>query len=255
MLNIPELEKRWLQYKIRSYAPYIAFSLVFIIVVMVLWLYPTNKQETTIEIDKPIKQAISNAEAIEEKKVNLPPQKKYKKEEQTILKPSMNFISQIHDTPDIAPKRVYVKPKEKFKTTLTKTIPPKVIVKEVKKDIKPDIQTETKTDTIITIKTKETSKDIQEIIKRFQKNHNPALSLFVAKKYYELGFYKKAYNYALITNKLNNDIEGSWIIFAKSLVKLNKKDMAISTLEKYIEYSDSTTAQILLNDIRSGKFR
>jgi tetratricopeptide (TPR) repeat protein len=86
-------------------------------------------------------------------------------------------------------------------------------------------------------------------------NNNPALSLFVAKKYYELGDYAQAYNYALITNQINRDIEASWIIFTKSLVKLNKRDQAIQTLKDYIESSSSNTARILLEEIQSGKFK
>ncbi|RLA73513.1 MAG: hypothetical protein DRG78_22425, partial [Epsilonproteobacteria bacterium] len=84
---------------------------------------------------------------------------------------------------------------------------------------------------------------------------NPALSLFIAKKYYELGEYRKSYNYSLKTNNINNDIEASWIIFAKSLVKLDEKKMAVKILKKYISHSDSNRAQLLLNNILSGKFR
>jgi len=100
-----------------------------------------------------------------------------------------------------------------------------------------------------------TYNDIAEIIKRFKKNNNPALSLFVAKKYYELGNYRQAYNYALMTNEINKDIEISWIIFTKSLVKLGKKRDAIKTLKEYIQQSHSNSAQILLDEIQSGKFK
>ena len=108
---------------------------------------------------------------------------------------------------------------------------------------------------VITIERRDSQNDIKEIIGRFKKNNNPALSLFVAKKYYELGNYEQAYNYALITNGINNDIEESWLVFAKSLVKLNRKEMAIKTLKEYIKYSHSGNARILLNDIESGKFK
>jgi hypothetical protein len=108
---------------------------------------------------------------------------------------------------------------------------------------------------VISIKRRESQSDIKGIITRFKKSNNPALSLFVAKKSYELGNYEQAYNYALITNGIDNDIEESWLIFAKSLVKLGKPDMAAKTLRKYIQYSHSGNAKILLNDIESGKFR
>ncbi|MBU4110699.1 CDC27 family protein, partial [bacterium] len=97
--------------------------------------------------------------------------------------------------------------------------------------------------------------DIEEIITRFKKNNNPALSLFIAKKYYELGEYRNAYNYSLITNELNKDIEASWILFAQSLVKLNEKDKAVKVLRDYIKHTNSNRANLLLNDILSGKFK
>ncbi|HIP55234.1 MAG TPA: hypothetical protein EYH11_07155 [Sulfurimonas autotrophica] len=107
----------------------------------------------------------------------------------------------------------------------------------------------------ITIERGETKNDVFEVVKRFRKSGDPALSLFVAKKYYELGDYKQAYNYALITNQINPDIEESWIIFAKTLVKLHKKNKAIYTLEEYIKVSHSSNAEILLHEIKSGKFQ
>ena len=104
--------------------------------------------------------------------------------------------------------------------------------------------------------TKRTSqKDIKDVIRRFKKSNNPALSLFIAKKYYELGKYDKSYNYALITNQIDKNIEASWLIFSKSLVKLGKRKMAINTLRQYIKQSDSPKAKRLLNEILSGKFR
>jgi len=64
-----------------------------------------------------------------------------------------------------------------------------------------------------------------------------------------------SYNYSLITNELNNNIEASWIIFTKSLVKLNKKEMAVKTLQQYVEHSQSNQAKLLLDEITSGKFK
>jgi len=67
--------------------------------------------------------------------------------------------------------------------------------------------------------------------------------------------YEKASNYALITNQLNKEIEDSWLIFAKSLVKRGKKEKAIQLLREYINKSHSTNAAILLNNIQSGEFQ
>jgi tetratricopeptide (TPR) repeat protein len=107
----------------------------------------------------------------------------------------------------------------------------------------------------LNINRKSDEKDIQDVIKRFKKNKNPALSLFVAKRFYAIGNYQQSYNYALITNELNSDIEDSWLIFAKSLVKLGQRDMAISTLESYIEDSRSIKAKLLLDSIKNGTMK
>jgi len=97
--------------------------------------------------------------------------------------------------------------------------------------------------------------ELKSVIKRFNQSKKPALSLFIAKKFYEEGNYQEAYNYALETNKLNPNIEESIFIFCQSLVKLGNKDEAIKALSAYIRQSGSTEAKILLNDIQIGKFK
>ena len=98
-------------------------------------------------------------------------------------------------------------------------------------------------------------KDIQDVIKRFKKNKNPALSLFVAKRYYRIGSYQEAYNYALMTNELDSNIEDSWLIFAKSLYKLDQKEMAIKTLKTYYDDSGSVKAKITLDQMKKGTLK
>ncbi len=107
----------------------------------------------------------------------------------------------------------------------------------------------------IHIEKQNTKNDIDIVIKRFQTNKNPTLSLFIAKKYYKQENYKQSYKYAFITNELDNNLEESWIIFIKSMIKLNRKDKAIETLKYYIQHSNSKKARKLLDDIYSKKFR
>ena len=85
-----------------------------------------------------------------------------------------------------------------------------------------------------------------EVEKRFNQFRDPNDSLFLAKMYYEKNEYKKSAKWALQTNKINNSIEESWIIFAKSKIKLGKINDAIHILTTYIDQSDSNTARILL---------
>ena len=116
-------------------------------------------------------------------------------------------------------------------------------------------KTQPSSDKVISIVRQRDNKDLRDVINRFEKNKSPALSLFIAKRFYALGDYQQAYNYALITNEINSNIEDSWIIFAKSLVKLGQKDMAISTLNSYISHSHSLNAKLLLRDIAKGSFK
>ncbi len=268
MLNIHELEKRWLQYKIKSYIPYLvlALTLIFILTSVIFFMNGSKEDNNEVknnsvkktkqtslekqeEKTKPVKNAVQTA--IANKPIY---QTNEDKKEQTtkisstqnhlILKPSMEFMKNIHtSTPDsYHPTSIPTKKKTEKK-----------VVKKRKEVSKQKAPQEEKVQ--ITIKRRESENDIKEVIKRFQKNNNPALSLFAAKKYYELGNYKQAYNYALVTNKINNDIEDSWLIFAKSLVKLGKKEQALKTLREYIKYSHSSNAQVLLDEIQRGKFR
>ncbi len=133
------------------------------------------------------------------------------------------------------------------------TVPP---VKRHQANPKPLAQApKTKTTHKMIIQRENDMKDIQDVIARFKKNKNPALSLFVAKRYYAIGNYQQAYNYALITNEIDNSIEDSWLIFAKSLYKIGQKEMAIKTLQTYYDDSRSVKAKITLDQMKDGDFK
>ena len=252
MLNLPELEKRWLRYKIRTFLPYITVTII-VLLLMVLFLYREdflpktalhNDNNKVSEIKKTpvVKLEAKQAEPEKEQKVV---SEKHTPSNIIKLQPSMHFMDNfdqqnLQNTQYTAP---HIQKKPQKKVQKEHSIPKKITQHKTKSSIK------------ITIKREETQQDLQQVIKRFQHNKNPALSLFIAKKYYELGNYAQAYNYALITNQLNESIEASWIIFAKSLVKLHKKRDAIRILQKFINNTHSSTAAMLLHDIRTGKFQ
>ena len=256
MLNIYELERRWLRYKIKSFLPYIILVISIIVIsISIFFLIPKtlqkNKTKTIVEKAKPMlvkkkplkqKKAKIELKQVEKKATVIPNIQREKKSNKVTLSPSLGFMKKMQT--DVQPyyKNETSQPIVEEKKSET-VVDQKVIVKK-----------ETPTNKLL-ITHKNTHHDIAEIIKRFKKNNNPALSLFIAKKYYELGNYRESYNYALMTNEINNDIEISWIIFTKSLVKLGKKRAAIKTLKEYIQQSHSNNAQILLDEILSGKFK
>ncbi len=288
MLNTRDLEKRWLHYKIKSYIPHavIFVSTVVIVVIVLILTAPSkpteNKKSTTINITKAIVQTEPIVKTKSKQNITIVQEtvKPIATSQQTIakiplvdstkktnltLEPSMNFMRHIQNEeqqPYYSTMHPKVKKVQKSKKR-DKIAQHQPAVEEEYIDINkneqkksvPKVQKVQPQKHVITIERRDSQQDIKEIIARFKKNNNPALSLFVAKKYYELGNYEQSYNYALITNGINNDIEESWLIFAKSLVKLHKRDMAIKTLNEYIHYSHSGNARILLDDIKSGTFK
>jgi hypothetical protein len=65
--------------------------------------------------------------------------------------------------------------------------------------------------------------------------------------------YKKAEYWALQTNRINEKIEDSWLIFATAKAKQGKKNEAMKVLRAYIDKTDSVRAKELYGRINSGK--
>ncbi len=98
------------------------------------------------------------------------------------------------------------------------------------------------------------SKDIAaDIENRFEFAKDKSDSLFLAKYYYDKKEYIKAEKWALETNKLDNTIEESWLIFAKSKAKQGKRIEALKVLKAFLDQSSSVKAKILIDKIRRGK--
>lgn len=280
MLDVPVLEKRWLSYKIKSYLPHIvifmSISIIIFVVSFVMFFRSQSENSKNTERISQIQaqqtssiEKRSNAEkenilstkqefplvnSSETKVVNsnntvypTPESIDTPQNHSVILKPSFDFIKNINRN-----ALPYNSNSEKQKNDTTEKSLQNVHLKdqeEINKKVE-IVATEP-----IAIEKGVTQGDIEHVLKRFKQNNNPALSLFIAQKYYDRGDYNNAYNYALMTNELNNNIEDSWLIFTKSLIKMGKKDKAIKTLRHYIEYSNSQKASLLLENILSGKFQ
>ncbi|CAA6824965.1 MAG: Unknown protein [uncultured Sulfurovum sp.] len=99
-----------------------------------------------------------------------------------------------------------------------------------------------------------TSKNYIETIKeKFSKSNNPREALILAKSYYKNANYEASEKWALAANKLDNSLEDSWLIFAKSKAKLGKKKEALTILVNYYKKSNSRKAQSVIGLIKTGK--
>lgn len=238
MLDVAKLERRWLKYKTKSMLPY-AFFLTAIIIVgfAILLLLPNT---------------ISNAPLVSLKKESvkkvqdpLPPHAK-NNDSNMILEPSMQFLQSMSvPSPSIqnvssiptstAPSKIST-----HQPKIETAVPPPIV-----KSLKAPVQK----GKVTSIKRDDAAFDIHELEERFKNNSNPNLGLYIARYHYDHGNYTESYNYALKTNAINSTMEESWLIFAKSLVKLGKEDQAKKTLQLYISNSNSLSAKNYLDTL------
>jgi len=88
------------------------------------------------------------------------------------------------------------------------------------------------------------------IKKKFYATNNVAFSLILSEKFLEKKEYEKALKWALISNEIDEKNEQSWILFAKSKMKLGKKQDAINALNIYLKNNSSTVVKNVLDDIK-----
>jgi len=105
----------------------------------------------------------------------------------------------------------------------------------------------------IEVTSKESGNSVRDIESRFAFAKDKDDALFLARYYYDKKQYKKALKWALETNKLDSDIEESWLIFARSKARLGQRIEAIRVLQAYYDRSGSVKARKLLGQIRRGK--
>lgn len=271
MLNIHDLERRWIKYKIKSLLPLVlsVLSLVSVIVIALIYL-PSSLQEekekqkvavteTTIKTEEVQKNPIQDdspelsTDLTIEVPQNTQQQPNVNQGSSLVLKPSLRFMDNIEDSLPSYVQDPYQLPK---KTTVQENAlnyqSEEVVTQQTETIAKEEIEENKLT---LTITKQKNDDDLKDVIRRFKKNKNPTLSLFIAKHYYKAGNYQKSYNYALMTNEIDKTIEESWIIFAKSLVKLGQKELAQNTLKSYLKTTKSSAAEVLLRKIESGDFK
>ena len=105
---------------------------------------------------------------------------------------------------------------------------------------------------IIKIETQEVN-SIKYLKERFEKSHNIIYALMLAEEYYLSKNYQDSNKWSIIANTIDADNEKSWILFAKSKLKLGHKQDAISALEAYLKNNKSKVVQNLLTQIMSGE--
>lgn len=255
MLDIHNLEHRWLKYKIKSYLPHAVFVFFTVLLLFTasVWVWPKKTTSPHLSQSK-TKLPVQNLSAVT-KKPAVP------QNDTVILEPSMEFVQALNErerASEISSETPNVQT-VKSATHVAVPLPPPPVPKELllpeSQPVAAKIQSPQSSKTMLSVNRNESPLDIVEVQQRFKESSNPTLGLFIARYYYDHGNYSEAYNYALKTNAINSHIDESWIIFSKSLVKLGKTDQAKKTLQLYISQSGSDTAKTLLDIIEKGNFK
>lgn len=281
MIDVLELEKRYQRYQLKKHklkiiVVSVLFILLFSITIISIFmprnsqikeintatpkeLLPSSKQENIKKQKSLATPAKEISDLNKSRSINTLTQDKNHTQEVKQKEPlssqrleaSMNFLEKIDLSKNVEVKEeIQEKTKEKSKELMPQEEKTEIMSKE---EIQQELKKEQNSSFQLT--KKDDQDDLKSVVKRFKKNKNPKLSLFLAKRYYNMQKYYYAYNYALITNELDNTLEDGWILFAKSLVKLDQKQKAIDTLKKYIYHSNSDQAKILLDSIENGSFK
>jgi hypothetical protein len=237
MLDIAKLERRWLKYKIKSILPYALLVLLITILVFTVPMILSYNASSTALVSTKKLNPTSNTPT---------PSHANNDENSMILEPSMQFLQSMNvPSPSI----------ESVSSTPISAVPAKISTPQPKIEaavlppiVKP-LQVPVQKGKLTSIKRDDAAFDIHELEERFKNNSNPNLGLYIARYHYDHANYPESYNYALKTNAINSTMEESWLIFAKSLVKLGKEDQAKKTLQLYISNSNSQNAKNYLDTL------
>lgn len=243
MLDIHDLERRWLRYKIKRYFPYFAggMLILFAFAAMVGWFATEAGTSNALQ---------------ESNKTNgqksVPANHTAMQTDSTVLEPSMSFVEAFQK--NVPGTQISSAPALVTKPAITTLPPPKML--QMPDPVQPQsVASAANPDKSLSINRNESKTDIEELQIRFKETSNANLGLFIAKYHYDRGNYAEAYNYALKTNSINSRIDESWILFSKSLVKLGRTEQARKTLQLYYQQSNSEAAKALLNSIERGTFK
>jgi tetratricopeptide (TPR) repeat protein len=96
------------------------------------------------------------------------------------------------------------------------------------------------------------AKSLKWLKKKFYTTNNIKYALNIAKKYYFAKKYDKALKWSLIANEVDQRNVESWIMFAKTKMKMGKKQDAINVLNAYLKTYSSPKISKYLQKIKSS---
>jgi len=137
--------------------------------------------------------------------------------------------------------------KSEVKVVVEKVVEKKVFVQKYEKKEPPKKQN-------IVISSKKVAKatnKFRTLEEKFYKISDYKIALKLSRLYYTSKEYKKALKWSMIANELNKKDDESWLLFAKSKLKLGEKEIAKKALISYQQIYKSKRVKKLLKRISS----
>lgn len=261
MHDIKALEKEWTQYNKKRYRPFYFIGLFFLVLLSGIYVYKKTvflKKTVPVTVIKKSQERVKKP-AIVSKSVEKTPY--------TLLSNSAILSIQMdkHETEDTINVGNTLNAEHLQRDTKEVEIPTLPIIDNIpvidtvrekkkrrkKKSLKENLHVNVKHKKRHLKILKSSGKiALKDVAHRFRRTHNVDDALFLSKSYYKQKRYLKSEYWALETNKLDANIEDSWIIFVKSKIKLGQKSEAVKILKKYIAQSHSQKAKKLLLKLR-----
>ncbi len=279
-VEIADLERRVTYYRLKRKFRYLVYVLCFILVLAtILYLYfafdvsqiskinstenniTTNTTNTTPKVMNQESVVLKNEKIIisednessptqtETLELRLPtiqlPQKKEQKEQVIKSNEGLNRLKE----EDLTTQHTLRQPSQKIDEPYYRSNEEKIDTSVL---APPSILSQDNVKSKITIETQEIN-SIKYLKEKFEKTHNIIFALMLAEENYLNKNYDESVKWALMANSIDAENEKSWIWFAKSKIKLSKKDDAIAALQAYLKNNKSNAAQSLLNQILVGE--
>ena len=96
-------------------------------------------------------------------------------------------------------------------------------------------------------------KSLKHLKKRFYATNNPKYALQIAQRFYDAKRYKEALKWSLIANEIDEQNPKSWLMFAKTKVKMGKRQDAVNVLQAYLKTYTSEEIRRYLQKIKSKR--
>jgi len=210
---------------------------------------------SSVEPKKSISIEESNISSIESKDKNISIEESSEKEsvveEVAFLKPIIPIIDMERER---TTTRKHVVHKAKKHSNRVKAKPSTYLTSSELSKVKKTNHKERDTTKLKSIKMHSSSKNyIETMKKKFSRNRTPREALLLAKAFYREKNYKESEKWALEANKLDSNLDESWIIFAQTKAKMGEKSEAVKILAMYYKKSKSHKVLAMIEKIKTGK--